>query len=272
MAPNITVKVHPVVLFSIVDSYERRNDGAERVIGTLLGSYEKGGVEVTNCFCVPHNESQDEVAVDLEFAKNMFELHKKVNPSEVIVGWYATGPDVTSHSVLIHDYYSREAANPVHLTLDTLMADNKINIKAYTSTPFGVPGKNVGTMFTPCKVEVVGYEAEMVGLKLTQGTKHSKQRSVECTADFDAVGQACREMREMLEVVISYVDDVLTGKTPPDNHVGRMLLDIMQSVPQMENDKFQHMLNSNMKDLLMVVYLSQLTKTQLALNEKLSLL
>lgn len=31
------VKIHPVVLASIVDSYERRNEGATRVIGTLLG-------------------------------------------------------------------------------------------------------------------------------------------------------------------------------------------------------------------------------------------
>ena len=31
------------------------------------------------------------------------------------------------------------------------------------------------------------------------------------------------------------------------------------------------MLNSNMRDLLMVVYLSQMTKTQLQLNEKLSM-
>ena len=30
-------RVHPVVLFSIVDSYERRNEDARRVIGTLLG-------------------------------------------------------------------------------------------------------------------------------------------------------------------------------------------------------------------------------------------
>lgn len=37
MALNLTVKVHPVVLFQIVDSYERRNPDAERVIGTLLG-------------------------------------------------------------------------------------------------------------------------------------------------------------------------------------------------------------------------------------------
>lgn len=39
MALNLTVKVHPVVLFQIVDAYERRNADAHRVIGTLLGLY-----------------------------------------------------------------------------------------------------------------------------------------------------------------------------------------------------------------------------------------
>lgn len=28
-----------------------------------------------------------QVAVDMEFAKNMYELHKKVSPSEIILGW-----------------------------------------------------------------------------------------------------------------------------------------------------------------------------------------
>lgn len=39
MAPelNLTVKVHPVVLFQIVDAFERRNADSQRVIGTLLG-------------------------------------------------------------------------------------------------------------------------------------------------------------------------------------------------------------------------------------------
>ena len=89
MAVNIVCKVHPVVLFSIVDSYERRNEDVKRVIGTLLGQfaisirlsdnriiprhvwlnglvlgvYDKGAVEITNCFAVPHNESQDEVSL-----------------------------------------------------------------------------------------------------------------------------------------------------------------------------------------------------------------
>lgn len=28
-----------------------------------------------------------QVAVDMEFAKNMYELHKKVSPNELILGW-----------------------------------------------------------------------------------------------------------------------------------------------------------------------------------------
>lgn len=103
-----------------------------------------------------------QVAVDMEFAKNMYELHKRVSPTEVIIGWcvtaglltfcttlvffvsrisltssvtstsrYATGFDITEHSVLIHEYYSREATNPIHLTVDTALQSGKMNIRAY---------------------------------------------------------------------------------------------------------------------------------------------
>ena len=56
------VSIHPVVLFSIVDGYERRSEDAKRVIGTLLGSYDQTSVEIRSCFGVPHNESEDEVS------------------------------------------------------------------------------------------------------------------------------------------------------------------------------------------------------------------
>ena len=55
------VFIHPVVLFSIVDGFERRSEDAKRVIGTLLGSVDKTSVEIRSCFGVPHNESEDEV-------------------------------------------------------------------------------------------------------------------------------------------------------------------------------------------------------------------
>lgn len=37
MASYLVCRIHPVVLVSIIDSYERRNEDARRVIGTLLG-------------------------------------------------------------------------------------------------------------------------------------------------------------------------------------------------------------------------------------------
>ena len=94
----------------------------------------------------------------------------------------------------------------------------------------------------------------------------------------------------MLDAVIQYVEAVLDGTQESDNSVGRALNDMVswinvspdwaltfsvwkqvQSVPKMDPDQFEVMLNSNMRDLLMVVYLSQMTKTQLQLNEKLSM-
>ena len=88
-SPATTVKhvhVHPVALFTAVDSYERRSEDAKRVVGTLMGNFNNGVVEVTNCFTVPHHETQEEVAFDKEYANSMLELYRDANPSEDIIG------------------------------------------------------------------------------------------------------------------------------------------------------------------------------------------
>lgn len=55
--PTVTARVHPVVIFSICDSYVRRSDQADRVIGTLLGSVSPDGtVDIRNCYAVPYSE------------------------------------------------------------------------------------------------------------------------------------------------------------------------------------------------------------------------
>lgn len=106
MALNLVVRCHPAVLFQIVDAYERRNADSHRVIGTLLGKKEnhlylyvilifvfmrqgnsdKGVVEVTNCFCVPHKEHDDQVEAEINYALDVYDLNRRVNASESIVG------------------------------------------------------------------------------------------------------------------------------------------------------------------------------------------
>lgn len=52
------VVVHPTVLLSIVDHYNRVASGTKkRVVGTLLGEYGDNGIlDVTNCYAVPFEE------------------------------------------------------------------------------------------------------------------------------------------------------------------------------------------------------------------------
>lgn len=272
---NLTVRVHPVVLFQIVDAYERRNADSMRVIGTLLGSVDKGVVEVSNCFCLPHKESSDQVEAELGYASDLYELNQRVNASENIVGWWATGQEVTNHSSVIHEYYARECTNPVHLTLDTSLTGARMGIKAYVCVSLGVPGGKSGCMFTPINVEVTSYEPEIVGLQLCMKTiglqsNPNRPRTVSPMLDLAQVTDASDKLLALLTDVLAYVEDVLSEKQQPENTVGRALLDLIHSVPNMTGDQFAQMFNSNVKDLLMVVTLSQLIKTQLQLNEKLT--
>lgn len=88
--------------------------------------------------------------------------------------------------------------------------------------------------------------------------------------DLVQVSDASGKLVVLLEQVLAYVEDVLANKQSPDNAVGRSLLDLIHSVPHMTTEQFTQMFNSNIKDLLMVITLSQLIKTQLQLNEKLT--
>lgn len=275
MALNLTVHIHPVVLFQIVDAYERRNAESHRVIGTLLGTVEKGVVEATNCFCVPHKEHDDQVEAELNYAMDVYDLNRRVNPNENIVGWWATGNEVTNHSSVIHEYYSRECNNPVHVTLDTSLQGARMGLKAYVCVQLGVPKGKTGCMFTPISVDIGCYPPEVVGLQLCQKTTTgnvARVRNVQPMLDLAQVSEASIKLGLLIDQVLAYVEDVLAGTTPPDNAVGRALLDLVHSVPHMTQEQFSEMFNSNVKDLLMVITLSQLIKTQLQLNEKLTLL
>lgn len=54
----------------------------------FAGSIDKGVVEVTNCFCVPHKEHDDQVEAELSYALDLYDLNRKVNPNENVVGTY----------------------------------------------------------------------------------------------------------------------------------------------------------------------------------------
>jgi 26S proteasome regulatory subunit N8 len=58
------VSIHPIVLLSIVDHFNRANENSKRrVVGILLGEMNKGVLDVTNCYAIPFDEDPKEAGV-----------------------------------------------------------------------------------------------------------------------------------------------------------------------------------------------------------------
>lgn len=77
-APTAVV-VHPLVLLSVVDHYNRvAKDSRRRVVGVLLGSTFQGKVDITNSYAVPFEEHGDTWYLDHAYLTHMFSMFKKV--------------------------------------------------------------------------------------------------------------------------------------------------------------------------------------------------
>jgi 26S proteasome regulatory subunit N8 len=82
--PFETVVVHPLVLLSVVDHFNRMKQvgNTRRVVGLLLGSLRNKTLDISNSFAVPFDEDDKDKDVwffDHEYAENMYAMFKKVN-------------------------------------------------------------------------------------------------------------------------------------------------------------------------------------------------
>ncbi|KAM3571389.1 hypothetical protein VYU27_006584 [Nannochloropsis oceanica] len=290
---NVHVKVHPVVVFGILDHYNRRPEpGPVRVIGTLLGTVVGNVVEIHNAFGVPHAEKENEVALGQDYHRAMYSHFTRINDKERIVGWYATtlegGRALNSNSIIIHGFYAGNAdhgaggARLVHLVVDAAVASGRVSIKAYVSTAVNISGAPVANIFHQVKLDVVSTAPEKVCLdRMIRGQEREKAWMASETVATVLPGGGAAAAREdleasvatllgMLEQVSGFVDRVVAGEEEPDSTVGCEIADTLSAVPRVRPELFDSIFSGNLQDLLMVSYLSSLTKANLAISEKLS--
>lgn len=256
---------HPVVIVSILDHFIRRNEG-HRVIGTLLGVNNDGVIEIRSCFPVPHTEGE-QIAVDMDFHTNMLDLHHRVSPKEVIVGWYSTGSEVDENSAMIHDFYTKKMnSSPIHMTVDTNLTNYTMSVKAYTNVSVIFNEKPLGSQFLPIPLEISAFDAEKIGVDVLMKTKGGDSALL---TDLQNLEISIKKLDSMIESVSAYVNQVLEEKIEGDANVGRFLNAAISSLPKIDSTELERIFNNNIQDLLLVVYLANLTRTQLQLSEKL---
>jgi translation initiation factor 3 subunit F len=117
----------------------------------------------------------------------MLELHHRVSPKELVVGWYSSTAKILPSSASINDFYRKEMdltnaqITPVHLTLDTDLQNLSLTVRTLTSIPIGFPSlaktvssagdeqqqkQQLGIQFIPLPNEIKTSPAENTALDL----------------------------------------------------------------------------------------------------------
>ncbi|GJJ07125.1 hypothetical protein Clacol_001325 [Clathrus columnatus] len=253
-APS-SVTVHPAALFSILDHFLRRKESQERVIGTLLGIRNEHEIAIKSAFAVLHSETVEQVAVDMDYHRTLYELHQKVNPKEVIVGW-RTGPYPA-----------------VHIAIDTgVQEGEQVGVRAYLSSPVGVSPKPENAVFIPIPCELHFHEAERSGLLLVDLLTKAAASPVGLESDLANLEATLLQVSDMVDRVLGYVRSVIAGDVEGDVTVGRYLMDSLNvSTAGIEKGKLEELFNSHLQDTLMVSYLSNLVRAQVEVSSRLAL-
>lgn len=280
-------KVEPTVLFNIIDHYSRRDQGQDFVVGTLLGTEENGVVTVCSCFPVPHTEVEDQIALNSNFHTTMLALTQRITPKQKVVGWYSTGETINENTTLFHEFYGQDVESPMHLLLDLGLGGRRMSCKAFVSSGLTLGSTRVGTAFRDVSCTVMSSESDRAGidtlLKMTEraapppatGGKAKVAKPAPTptvgggAGEIDSVESTVKKLLQTLEEVTEFVDKVVKGEATADPAVVRLLQQLVASAPRLPTESFGKMFNTQVQDMLTIVYLANLTRTQLALAEKL---
>lgn len=214
----------------------------------------------------------------------MLALHLRVNRNETVVGWYATAfPNnqgnnrcLADTSSLIHDFYAGECEDtvmdsPVHLVVDTSMIQDMIELKGYVSSAITLSGEHLANMFHEIRLVLKSSESERIVInEMIRSMSSGKLDEDKEDSGITPLQVSMERLLKMLETVSEYVRKVVDGELEADDALGNQIADALSSVPRIRPEVFDNMFSDSLQDLLMVSYLSNITKTQLSIADKLN--
>lgn len=265
------VVVHPLVLLSVVDHYNRvAKDTKKRVVGILLGETYKGRIDITNCFAVPFEEDERDPNIwflDHSYLEGMSAMFKKVNAKERILGFYSTGPRLREADLDISDLLSSYAESPLLLICEVQPKEMGLPTTAY------YPKEQIredGTqksqkVFVNIPTEVGATEAEEIGVEhLLRDVKDSTVSDL--SSEVSHMASGLRALKSRLSEVQEYLNLVLEGRLPVNHDIMYHLQDVFNLLPNLSVEELLKSFAIKSNDMMLAVYLASMIRSVLALH------
>ncbi|KAG0577594.1 hypothetical protein M758_5G160100 [Ceratodon purpureus] len=265
------VVVHPLVLLSIVDNYNRvAKDTRKRVLGVLLGSTFRGRVDITNSYAVPFEEDDKDASIwflDHNYHETMFDMFKRINAKEHVIGWYSTGPKLRENDLDIHELFRDYCPNPVLVIIDVQPRELGIPTKAYYAVEEVKEDATQKSQkaFVHVASEIGAYEAEEIGVEhLLRDVKDATISTLATEVGGKLV--ALKGLEARLKEIHAYLELVVEGKLPLNHEILYHLQDVFNLLPNLNVHELVKSFAVKTNDMMLVIYLSSLIRSVIALH------
>jgi len=266
-----TVVVHPLVLLSVADHHARSisRSSTKRVVGVLLGQDNGKTVNVANSFGIPFEEDEKDSKtwfLDHNYIEGMWEMFKKVNARERMIGWYHTGPKLRASDQEINDLFKRFIARPVMVIVDVRPQTVGIPTDAYFAVEkIKDDGTETRKTFLHVPSAIEAEEAEEIGVEhLLRDIKDSTTTTLSTRVAEQLA--SLRGLQSRLTDIRNYLQDVARGKMPVNHQIVYNLQDALNLLPDLNDAAITQSFSSTTNDELLVVYLSSLMRAVIALH------
>ncbi|KAJ4475035.1 maintenance of mitochondrial structure and function-domain-containing protein [Lentinula aciculospora] len=266
-----TIIVHPLVLLSVADHHARavsRNTN-KRVIGVLLGQDNGKTINAANSFGIPFEEDEKDTKtwfLDHNYIEGMYEMFKKVNAKERLIGWYHTGPKLRASDQEINDLFKRFIARPIMVIVDVRPETVGIPTDAYFAVEeIKDDGTETRKTFLHCPSAIEAEEAEEIGVEhLLRDIKDSTTTTLATRVTEQL--SSLRGLQSRLSDVQKYLADVAAGTMPVNHQIVYHLQDALNLLPDLSDADTTQSFATSTNDELLVVYLSSLLRAVIALH------
>eukprot|EP01006_Ploeotia_vitrea_P066107 TRINITY_DN94347_c0_g1_i1.p1 TRINITY_DN94347_c0_g1~~TRINITY_DN94347_c0_g1_i1.p1 ORF type:complete len:349 (+),score=20.85 TRINITY_DN94347_c0_g1_i1:77-1123(+) len=273
--PVSRVIVHPLVLLSAVDHYNREaKDTKKRVVGALLGSKKGNLVDITNSFAIPFEEDLKNPTVwflDHNFLETMYRMFRKVNNGEEIVGFYSSGPKIKENDLNIAALFKRfSEIPPVFVIIDVRPNVQGLPTSAYEVVEeVEIEGKEIQKVFKHLPSSIEAEEAEGVGVEHLIRDINDPSTSSLALQIHQKISSLSSLVLKLNEIK-NYLNNVLNEKLPINNQILYNLQDIMNLLPNLNVDELVKSMMIKSNDMYLLMYISSLVRSVIALHELLS--
>lgn len=222
--------------------------------------------------------------LDHNYLENMLAMFRKVNAKERIVGFYSTGPQIRPNDLRIHSMLTRfipkgTITPPVFCIIDVRPHRKSIPTTAYkmveqveesatsaSNSGSGTGKAEVKKSFAHVPSTIGAMEAEEVGVEHLLRDINDPTIST-ITSLIQAKMGGLASLKDKLSEMKDYLEAIVGGDIKPNQEIIANMQGILNLLPNLNVDEMIRALLVKTNDMHMVIYLSSLIRSVVALHD-----